>query len=85
MWMMPLHLHVNQKSDYDMMMMKERVNNSTECIFISFCSCRMRTRASDSVLEVKDVSLKIKDKQILHNLRCTARSGDLLAVMGPTG
>ena len=21
MWMMPLHLHVNQKSDYDMMMM----------------------------------------------------------------
>ena len=20
MWMMPLHLHVNQKSDYDMMM-----------------------------------------------------------------
>ena len=21
MWMMPLHLHINQKSDYDMMMM----------------------------------------------------------------
>ena len=21
MWMMPLHLHVNQKSDYDMIMM----------------------------------------------------------------
>ena len=21
MWMMPMHLHVNQKSDYDMMMM----------------------------------------------------------------
>ena len=24
MWMMPLHLHVNQKSDYDMMMMMTR-------------------------------------------------------------
>ena len=69
--------------------MKEKVKGLTivwNVFFISLCfSCRMRTRASDSVLEVKDVSLKIKDKQILHNLRCTARSGDLLAVMGPTG
>lgn len=45
----------------------------------------MRTKASDSILEVKDISLKVKDKKILQNLRCSARSGDLLAVMGPTG
>ena len=45
----------------------------------------MRTRASDSVLQVKDVNLKIKDKEILQNLRYSAQSGDLLAILGPTG
>ena len=26
MWMMPLHLHVNQKSDYDMMRLTDHLN-----------------------------------------------------------
>ena len=45
----------------------------------------MRTRATDSVLQVKDVNLKIKDKKILQDLGYQAHSGDLLAILGPTG
>ena len=31
MWIMPLHLHVNQKSDYDMMTMLHETNTFSAC------------------------------------------------------
>lgn len=45
----------------------------------------MRTRAKYSELQVRDVTVKVGEKIILHNVNTRANSGDLLAVLGPTG
>ena len=45
----------------------------------------METKSSTSELFVKDLVVTIKNKDILHGVNTLARSGDLLAVMGPTG
>jgi len=45
----------------------------------------MRTRAADAVLEARGVTVKVKDKVILDDIGVTVRSGELLALLGPTG
>jgi Fe-S cluster assembly ATPase SufC len=45
----------------------------------------MKTRSGDAVLTFTDVSLTLKDKTILTNINGKAKSGQLLAIMGPTG
>ena len=45
----------------------------------------METKSSTSELFVKELVVTIKNKDILHGVNTLARSGDLLAVMGPTG
>ena len=45
----------------------------------------METKSSTSELFVKDLVVTIKNNDILHEVNMLARSGDLLAVMGPTG
>lgn len=45
----------------------------------------MRTKSSNSLLEVRDVSLSIGDKPILVNIDARAKSGDIFAILGPTG
>ena len=53
MWMMPLHLHVNQKSDYDMMMIYNfKESNLTKVLLIcDFISYQNRTEQSITLLK----------------------------------
>ena len=48
-------------------------------------SCRMTESAQDYVLNVTDVNVKLQDTSILHDVTFTATSGNILAIMGPTG
>ncbi|WAQ98346.1 AB22G-like protein [Mya arenaria] len=45
----------------------------------------MRSRSDDSVLQARGIKVKVKDKVILDDITVTAKSGELLAVLGPTG
>ncbi|XP_056007788.1 uncharacterized protein LOC125666691 [Ostrea edulis] len=45
----------------------------------------MKTRSNDAVLTFTDVCLTLKDKTILTNINGKAKSGQILAIMGPTG
>ncbi|KAK3085153.1 hypothetical protein FSP39_025124 [Pinctada imbricata] len=45
----------------------------------------MKNTAADSRLVFDTVSVRIKNKDILHSINGVANSGELLAVMGPTG
>lgn len=45
----------------------------------------MKRVTGDYVLCVDDVTVKVKDANILQDIRFTARTGDLLAILGPTG
>ncbi|XP_056008436.1 uncharacterized protein LOC125666368 [Ostrea edulis] len=45
----------------------------------------MKTRSNDAIVTFKDICLTLKDKVILNNVNGRARSGQILAIMGPTG
>ena len=45
----------------------------------------MNRVTGDYVLCVDDVTVKVKDTNILQDVRFTAKTGDLLAILGPTG
>ena len=45
----------------------------------------MKRVTGDYALCVDDVTVKVKDANILQDIRFTARTGDLLAILGPTG
>ena len=45
----------------------------------------MRTRSEDATLEIRNVNFRIKDNDILNNIFTTAKNGQILAIMGPTG
>ena len=55
----------------------------SKCVETS--SCRMTDSAQDYVLNVTDVNVKLQDTSILHDVTFTATSGNILAIMGPTG
>ena len=61
MWMMPLHLHVNQKSDYDYMMMTMRpiVDQSLAAGFIP-----MNTRQQRASLQFKP---SVPERKVYNN------------------
>ncbi|XP_061184373.1 uncharacterized protein LOC133192373 [Saccostrea echinata] len=45
----------------------------------------MKTRSNDAILTFTDICLTLKEKTILTNINGKARSGQILAIMGPTG
>ena len=45
----------------------------------------MNRVTGDYVLYVDDVTIKVKDTTILQGVKFTAKTGDLLAILGPTG
>ena len=45
----------------------------------------MKRVTGDYSLCVDDVTVKVNGANILQDIRFTARSGDLLAILGPTG
>ena len=45
----------------------------------------MKTAAADSQLIFSDLYVSIKSKEILKGVSGTAKSGELFAVIGPTG
>ena len=45
----------------------------------------MRTKSPKIELVVSDICLELTKKKILQNVSITARSGQLLGIMGPTG
>lgn len=45
----------------------------------------MKTKSLEYQLIVRDLVVKVKEKTILNGVNTMAGSGDLLAIMGPTG
>jgi Fe-S cluster assembly ATPase SufC len=45
----------------------------------------MKTKSLACQLVVRDLVVKVKEKTILNGVNSMAGSGDLLAIMGPTG
>ncbi|XP_062604374.1 uncharacterized protein LOC134266152 [Saccostrea cucullata] len=45
----------------------------------------MKTRSNDAILTFTDICLTLKEKTILTNINGKAKSGQILAIMGPTG
>lgn len=45
----------------------------------------MKTKSLTCQLVVRDLVVKVKEKTILNGVNTMAGSGDLLAIMGPTG
>ena len=45
----------------------------------------MKTVADNYVLCVDDVAVKVNDAKILKDVKFTATTGSLLAILGPTG
>lgn len=45
----------------------------------------MKTKAKDTHLTFTDISLTLKEKAILTNINGEAKSGQILAIMGPSG
>lgn len=45
----------------------------------------MVVKSSGIVIEAKNVHVDIKEKHILQDVSCRVRSGEILAIMGPTG
>ena len=45
----------------------------------------MRTKSPDARLYVQNVCVNIKDKEILKDVSMVSKTGEMLAVMGPTG
>ena len=41
--------------------------------------------STESMLNVTDINVKIKETNILRNIKFTAKSGNILAILGPTG
>ena len=82
MWMMPLHLHINQKSDYDMMITKKKhlifsgkiYRNVKHKERICRANQQMKSNMSDTGLKsvftipslVSDLDVKVIDFQIFH-------------------
>ena len=63
MWMMPLHLHVNQKFDYDMMMM-----NDVFCFVFFYFRLQLRR------LDFRNCAIPDGEK-ILKVLKLTSNAG----------
>lgn len=45
----------------------------------------MKTKAKDALLAFTDINLTLKEKAILTNINGEAKSGQILAIMGPSG
>ena len=45
----------------------------------------MKTDSEDYVLRVNDANVRIKEKSILKDISLTASSGNIMAILGPTG
>ena len=45
----------------------------------------MKTVAGNYVLYIDDVTVKVKDAKILKDVKFTATTGSLLAILGPSG
>ena len=45
----------------------------------------MKTKASDTVLTFTDINLTLKEKEVLTDINGEAKSGQILAIMGPSG
>ena len=63
MWMMPLHLHVNQKSEYDMMMMT--IGN----IYNKIIHLILRTKQIEHTLIKVNTSLRSR-KMLKNDIKC---------------